>query len=641
VNSKMYRPAVFPGLAFVVFLSLTPGCSVDSNSDITPSQEKEGGVGDAGGEDDGDGGAVPGDAAEGDARASDAGAGGVAPGMEAGSGDSSADTGGGDGGGGGGCVEVPTEGVCGDGVLDEGERCDDGNSDDGDGCESDCTFTCSDPESDCGADVAGDCLRPVCVAVSSGAVCGSETDETDLPDDGNFCTIDFCDGSVPGHSNRDNGDACDNGSGLAGDYCKQGTCIEPVCGDGVEGPLEQCDDGNTDSGDLCSSDCMLEECGDGNLDIYEDCDDGNSDDGDGCDNDCEFTCSDAESDCPADVAGDCQAPVCVANANGQVCGLQADTEDVPVSETECLQGVCSPGPAQVPVDDGIPCDNQTDEPGDYCYGGVCIDPVCGDRVRGPLEECDHEGLINGIGCSSECEIECPEFMVRVLSDIALGVERAFCMDKYEASRSDATSDSMGDDTSMAVSQPNVIPWSSNPMNGTVLSNYKAACIAAGKHLCSKQQWYVACTGPDRTTYAFGNTFDPETCNCVATFCDDYCVEHGIDMGSCYTSTFNCGYYCGEPPPEFTPDYYNICFHVEPTGQYPGCDSVSGAMDVCGNVWEIVPSADDPRGYEIRGGAFSCAAPSGSPTPPYGRLKCIFNATWDSLDAGFRCCADIE
>jgi len=65
----------------------------------------------------------------------------------------------------------------------------------------------------------------------------------------------------------------------------------PYCGDGNidvdEG--EQCDDGNTDNGDGCDSECNPEqeiECGNGVVEAGEECDDGNTDNGDGCTNVC-------------------------------------------------------------------------------------------------------------------------------------------------------------------------------------------------------------------------------------------------------------------------------------------------------------------------------------------------------------------
>ena len=85
-----------------------------------------------------------------------------------------------------------------------------------------------------------------------------------------------------------------------------------MCGDGLWAGVEECDDGNTESGDGCSSSCRLEAgfrclsqcggsdacntvCGDGRrVGGTEECDDGNQEDGDGCSAAClverGFTC---------------------------------------------------------------------------------------------------------------------------------------------------------------------------------------------------------------------------------------------------------------------------------------------------------------------------------------------------------------
>jgi uncharacterized repeat protein (TIGR01451 family) len=65
-------------------------------------------------------------------------------------------------------------------------------------------------------------------------------------------------------------DASDGGSG-------------PVCGNNITEPPEECDDGNTISGDGCSATCTLESvCGNFIIEPPEQCDDGNTISGDGC-----------------------------------------------------------------------------------------------------------------------------------------------------------------------------------------------------------------------------------------------------------------------------------------------------------------------------------------------------------------------
>ncbi len=62
------------------------------------------------------------------------------------------------------------------------------------------------------------------------------------------------------------------------------------CGNGAVELGEQCDDGNKNSGDGCSSSCQLEQpvvCGNGVVEAGEQCDDGNTTSGDGCSSSCQ------------------------------------------------------------------------------------------------------------------------------------------------------------------------------------------------------------------------------------------------------------------------------------------------------------------------------------------------------------------
>ena len=57
-----------------------------------------------------------------------------------------------------------------------------------------------------------------------------------------------------------------------GDYLGYCDPYVPECGDGLQAPTEECDDGNLDDGDGCSANCTLEECGNGIVDPGEQCD---------------------------------------------------------------------------------------------------------------------------------------------------------------------------------------------------------------------------------------------------------------------------------------------------------------------------------------------------------------------------------
>ena len=72
------------------------------------------------------------------------------------------------------------------------------------------------------------------------------------------------------------------------DVCIGGLCHEGFCGDGIQAGNEECDlaDSNSDSG-LCLNNCTVNRCGDGYVHVgLEECDDGNRDDGDGCSSTC-------------------------------------------------------------------------------------------------------------------------------------------------------------------------------------------------------------------------------------------------------------------------------------------------------------------------------------------------------------------
>jgi cysteine-rich repeat protein len=202
-----------------------------------------------------------------------------------------------------------------------------------------------------------------------GAVtCGNGKKDSDLEecDDGNFDDWDGCTSLCTFTCSED--DECDDLNSCNGEeVCTDDHACDdsdPDLADGVEcGPLKSCWQG------LCVDDV----CGDGVESGDEQCDDGNLDETDGCTPECEFTCTD-NSDC----------------AGGDECAgaAQCDTD----------KHICQGDP----LADETPCDGNDG----WCISGVCVPFNCGDgRLQGN-EQCD-EGKDNGkpgVECSVYCTV---------------------------------------------------------------------------------------------------------------------------------------------------------------------------------------------------------------------------------------------
>lgn len=107
------------------------------------------------------------------------------------------------------------------------------------------------------------------------------------------------------------------------------------CGDQIVQTGEDCDDGNTTSGDGCNAQCEEETitpavCGDGVVAQTEGCDDGGTEPDDGCSATCSvesgYTCAGAPSQCtmqPGNADGTCGSPYAItlaAGSNGELTG---------------------------------------------------------------------------------------------------------------------------------------------------------------------------------------------------------------------------------------------------------------------------------------------------------------------------------
>ncbi|MBW2456165.1 MAG: SUMF1/EgtB/PvdO family nonheme iron enzyme [Deltaproteobacteria bacterium] len=208
-----------------------------------------------------------------------------------------------------------------------------------------------------------------------------------------------------------------------------------------------------------------------------------------------------------------------------------------------------------------------------------------------------------------CQLVCPEQDDLTCPAGMLSICGAFCIDEHEASRPDATATSAGTDESQATSRVGVIPWFSTTLTPAEAA---VACAAAGKRLCTEEEWEAACAGPRDRTYAYGDSYESDTCNSIDAHCEPSCG----------------GYH----------DCWRECAHDEhilPTGSYAGCVSAFGPFDMSGGVWEAVVSP--PGADHYRGGAYNCGDP-----------KLAHQCRYDGVAAGafpdargFRCCADGE
>ncbi len=156
-----------------------------------------------------------------------------------------------------------------------------------------------------------------------------------------------------------------------------------------------------------------------------------------------------------------------------------------------------------------------------------------------------------------------------------------CIDRFEAS--------VGSD-GRARSEPGVLPWARVTWEAA-----RDACLAAGKRLCSPEEWTAACRGPDDTRYPYGPYYEDLSCN-------------GQDRRE---------------------------GHALPTGLLETCEGgYPGIFDMSANLWEWVDRCDGT----------TCVVRGGSYYDIFGSLlHCDSSrdreATDEVANVGFRCCLE--
>eukprot|EP00347_Sterkiella_histriomuscorum_P024339 403331469 len=203
-------------------------------------------------------------------------------------------------------------------------------------------------------------------------------------------------------------------------FCKE------VCGDGFNYGTFECDDGNTNNNDGCSSSCKVEQgykcsggssstpdvcteiCGDGMSVGILACDDGNLIDNDGCSSTCtvesgwycQTTADKSKSDC-YEFCGDLQ----YFGKKSTVSRFKFACDDGNLVNGDGCNQYCQ-------QEIGFKCD----------AGGACKE-ICGDGIA-YTDSCDDGNNDSGDGCSSTCTVE-PGYACILLADSTMSCYQAF------------------------------------------------------------------------------------------------------------------------------------------------------------------------------------------------------------------------
>lgn len=143
------------------------------------------------------------------------------------------------------------------------------------------------------------------------------------------------------------------------------------------------------------------------------------------------------------------------------------------------------------------------------------------------------------------------------------------------------------------------------------------CKAAGKRLCSEDEWTFACEGEEATPYPYGYTRSADTCVIDAKWraFNERAMQSGRDT------------------PETMMELDRLWQGV-PSGSRPGCKSVFGVYDMTGNVDEWThTSREGERPSILKGGYWGPVRTRCRPSTRSHDESHVF------YQQGFRCCTD--
>ena len=227
---------------------------------------------------------------------------------------------------------------------------------------------------------------------------------------------------------------------------------------------------------------------------------------------------------------------------------------------------------------------------------ACVEGYCQQRVTSSENEScngiddDCDGRVDNFG-SGVCDT-CPFGMVFV-SAVGGGSGRGFCIDAYEASRADATEESLGEIETFSTARAGVIPWTGlTPDEADEVCEASALRTAISgavpqRFLCTQWELQTAC----ENDYPYGDTYVADTC-----------VEGGTDLAL--------------------------------TGSLEQCCTASGICDLAGNAAEMFRQPFQG----IQGGS---VLDSGETAISCGGFERYGLTALDPSFMAFRCCMGVN
>lgn len=203
----------------------------------------------------------------------------------------------------------------------------------------------------------------------------------------------------------------------------------------------------------------------------------------------------------------------------------------------------------------------------------------------------------------------------------VSIEGRYCIDKYEASLVETGASgeehpyspysSVGKHHVRAVSEPDVYPQG-------YISETEAteACAGSGKRLCKASEWQLACRGPEKKQWGYGDAREVGRCNdngknpVMSLFGPRY------DAKTMNRSQLN-----------------QMDGTLARTGEHAGCSNGYGVYDMVGNLHEWIADANGT----FNGGYYQDVEKNGVGC---GYQTKAHEARYHDYSTGFRCCADL-